>query len=376
MASRSRGASTADGLQQGTRSLVRRLTAVLLTGFMVIPSQVWAGGYVFNGETRPDVITHPAGYTGIQTTLTVEVCIDPASLEPGTSVRADQVTPVRNTIAIWNQLQPIQGNLISGSANNIAPTEIDFESVALHEIGHCIGLSHVNLASESNLSEPDRNFTKSTDGVIGGPPPLGNNPANYDLDAGTDGVRGSSDDVRGDDVNMHWFRKDTNDPGELPLPVPVDSTTYDRLLTELPAGHNFAANLDRTLAASLLGYPNTEAVMQQGSFCDEDQRRLTAAGVATVLLAASGADEIADTPDDYVLNLVYGGIKASCDLNLAITSTTGLAFCSAGGLPISSPSSNPHFRITSASMEFGDGFNWFFNQEGPCRQTELPSKGV
>jgi len=43
--------------------------------------------------------------------------------------------------------------------------------------------------------------------------------------------------------------------------------------------------------------------MQQLSYYDEDQRRLTADGVGTILLAMSGADETAGTADDYALDL-------------------------------------------------------------------------
>ena len=181
-------------------------------------------------------------------------------------------------------------------------------------------------------------------------------------------MRGTLDDVRGDDVNLHWFRTDTNDPGQLPLPVPVDATTYDRELTSLPPGHLFAQNLDRD-AAALMGHPstfptNTEAVMQQGTFSDEAQRSLTADGVATIQLAMSGADETAGTADDYTLTLVYGGISnaPSCDLSLRFTAMSGLAFCSVRGAVIDSPPGTTHARITTGFMEFGVGFNWFFNQ--------------
>ncbi len=136
-------------------------------------------------------------------------------------------------------------------------------------------------------------------------------------------------------------------------------------------GHDFAQNLER-IAASVMGHPGTtEAVMQQGTFSDEDQRRTTADGVATILLAMSGADETAGTGDDYVVNLVYGGISndASCDLSMSFTNMTGLAFCSVGGAFIASDFGTTHARITTAFMEFGVDFDWFFNQEGPCRQT-------
>ena len=309
----------------------------------------WAGGFIFAGETNGlDLILHPIGYTGVETELTIEVCIDPASLVPSGASLADSEAPVRNIIATWNTLQSTVGNVLLGGANNIPAGQIDFESVALHELGHCIGLAHVNLGGSSS----NQNSTIATDG-----------PNNvFDTDPGPDGVIGSLDDIRGDDDNLHWFRTDTNDPGQIPLPSPVDATTYDRDLSSLPTGHDFAANLDRTVAGTL-GHPNTEAVMQQGTFVDEAQRTLTADGAATILLAASGADEASGTADDYVTNLVFGGISnaPSCDLTMSFTTTSNLAFCAVGGALISSPPGTTHARITSGFMEFGVLFNWFFN---------------
>ena len=79
----------------------------------------------------------------------------------------------------------------------------------------------------------------------------------------------------------------------------------------------------------------------------------------------SGVDETAGTADDYTIQLVYGGISdaASCDLDMQFTNMTGLAFCSVNGAFIDSPPGTTHARITTGFMEFGTGFNWFFNQD-------------
>ena len=92
-------------------------------------------------------------------------------------------------------------------------------------------------------------------------------------------MRGSSDDVRGDDANLHWFRMANNNP--FTLATTVDSTTYARDISALPGSDLFAVNGDRTVAA-LLGFANTEAVMQQGQYSDEAQRELTHDDVATL----------------------------------------------------------------------------------------------
>jgi hypothetical protein len=311
---------------------------------MLLPGAASGGAYIFAGETNgTGIITHPQGYTGAGGTLTVNVCISPAS--PNAT---EMEIPVQNSIAAYNALQPTTGNIALGGSNNIPDGQLDFESVALHEIGHCLGMAHVNFASESGQTGNNQNYTKSTDGVDNV----------FNMNAGADGVIGSSDDIRGDDVNLHWFQIVNNNP--FTIDTIIDTTTYSRDIGLLPAGHTYAANADRAVSG-LLGIPLTEAVMQQGTFFDEAQRTLGHDDVATLQLAASGLDESAGTPDDYTIQLQYGGVSnaGNCDINLEITSTLSLAFCSVGGAGIF-PTNN-HVRITSADIEFGAGFNWFFN---------------
>ncbi len=321
---------------------VGRLVAGLgLCGLLSSPS-VQAGGYIFAGEANGvDVVAHPSGYTGSGGVITVRVCIVPGS------PNASQIeAAIRNNIAVLNQMVPTLGNLKSGANNNIPAGSIDFESVSLHEMGHCLGLSHVNAATESGLSGSNRNYTKATDGV--------NNV--YDIDPGVDGVIGSADDVRGDDVNLIYFNRANNDP--FTLASPVDATTYSRDLADLPPGDLFAANADRAVS-TLLGYPKSEAVMQQGSFFDESQRNLGHDDVAALRYAQSGVDSLAGaTADNYTTVLEYGGISATnCDINVGFTNTGSFAFCSLNGTFIGTG----HIRVTSATIEFGQAYNWFFN---------------
>jgi hypothetical protein len=316
-----------------------------------------AGAYIFAGEANGlNLITHPNTYFGTGGNITVQVCIDPASPNA-----LGMEIPVQNNINTFNQLQATTRNLSLGGANNLASNEIDFESVALHEIGHCLGMAHVNAASESGQTGSNQNYTKATDGA--------NN--TFDLNPGVDGVIGSSDDILGDDDNLHWFRISNNNP--FTIDNPVDASTYSRDLVNLPAGNNFAANADRTVA-TLLGVPNTEAVMQQGSFFDEAQRELAHDDIATLMLAESGLDETSSTTDDYTITLEYAGISTTnCDISLSFTSTTGLAFCSTGGVFFSG---NPptHAKITTANIEFGQGFNWFFHPQ--TNETDTDGDGL
>jgi hypothetical protein len=302
-----------------------------------------AGAFIFAGESNGvNTVTHPTGYFGSGGTLQVSVCIRPSS--PNAS---QMEIPVQNAIHAWNTRAPVTGNVKLGGSNDIPANLVDFESTVAHELGHCIGLAHPNLATESGLTGDNRNYTKSTDGS--------NN--QFDINDGADNVIGSSDDVRGDDVNLHFFRKSDNNP--FGIASTVDSTTYSRLLSDLPQGQSFATNADRTVAA-LLGVPNTEAVMQQGAFIDEDQRQLGHDDVATLLYGMAGLDEIAGNGDDYTLELTYAGLSPNCDIVLAFDNgETGFAVCQVSGLSIGG---TDHFRITSAESFFNTGFNWYFNQ--------------
>ena len=318
---------------------------------LCVPQAGQTGAYIFAGETFENLIAHPNTYSGTESEAVVRICINPASANAG-----DMAIPVQNNINIFNELQSTTGNIKSGANNNVGSGQIDFESVALHEIGHCLGMAHVNLASESGFTDSRQDYTKSTDGSDNG----------FDLAAGADGVIGSSDDVRGDDGNLHWFQKSNNDP--FTIAGVIDKTTYSVDLADLPPGNLFAANADRGLS-TLLGLQKTEAVMQQGTYFDEAQRTLVHDDVATISYAGSGLDEQAGTADDYTVRLEYAGISSTgCDVSLNFTATENLAFCETGGEYIGQTGPLPkrvynHAHITTASIEFGNSYNWFFNQE-------------
>ncbi|MCP3962645.1 MAG: hypothetical protein GY719_32805 [bacterium] len=313
-----------------------------LTLWTAAPEPAAAGAFVFAGETNGiDLITHPTNYTGTETDVTVSVCVDPASAN-----LVEMETSVRNVIFTYNAMVATQGNLIIPSPD-LDGDAVDFESTALHEAGHCIGLAHPNAATESGLPGALFNYTKATNGADDA----------FNTDPGTDAVIGSGDDVRGDDVNLHWFRTSNNDP--FTIDDPVDSTTYARDTAMLPGGDTFAANGDRDVAV-LLGAGSTEAVMQQGAFSDEEQRELTHDDVASLLYARSGLDSLAGTADDYGVTLEWVGVTAACDVKLSFDNTqTGFAVCQTGGDFLS----GDDVGITSANVFFNTGFNWFFNSE-------------
>ncbi len=314
---------------------------VLFSLCTVASQMVSAGAYVFSSGANPLIITHPNSYTGTGGEITVTFCVNPAS-----ESIADLDISARNVTTVWNTLSPAVGNVLLGGDNDIQPDEVDFESTLLHELGHCIGLAHPNLATESGVPAADRDYTQSGQGPNG----------SFDLDPGIDGLLGSSDDIRGDDVNRHWFRIADNNP--FTIGSIIDLSTYSVDLADLPAGDNFAANADRDVSG-LFGIPTTEAVMQQGASFDEDQRRLGHDDVATIRLGMSGVDETQGTADDYTINIEYIGVANNCDVQLNVTGAS-FAFCSISSAPVSPPN---HLRINSANIQLGSAanFNWFFN---------------
>ncbi|WP_143071257.1 hypothetical protein [Nitrosomonas cryotolerans] len=314
---------------------------VIMLLMLAVSHPAKSGAFEFAGDANGvDIVSHPAGYTGTGGNLIVTVGISPASLYAD-----EMLIPVQNAVKTWNRQISTIGNVIADS-NQILHEQFDFESVALHELGHCIGLAHPNLASESGLTGANKNYTSTTKGI--------NN--QFDLNSGADGIIGSSDDVRGDDVNLHWFRRESNNP--FIIAGLQDITTYSRNLADLPLGDLFVANGDRGVSA-LFGMQNTEAVMQQGISPRETKRSLTADDVATLRLAMSGLDMIAGTADDYTLTLVFNGFTDTADIVFNFDNMASFSACSISGIFLN----ETHVGITEAHISFNADFSWFFNDK-------------
>lgn len=326
------------------------LICLVLTGFSCAPSLVMAGAFIFAGEANGiDVVAHPTGYVGTGGVVTVRVC--QGAGDGNGAALVDWEQSVHNMIAVYNKLQPTTGNL-KGLASSAS---VDWESVALHELGHCIGQAHPNAATESGLPEAQRNYTKATDGADN----------TFNVDAGSDGYIGSADDVRGDDINLHWFWTENNNPFMIDYSR-VDSTNYARDTINLPGTDLFATNADRDVGDDLLDAFNSESVMQQGSFSYETQRTLGHDDVATLRYAMSGVNETAGDGDDYTINLEFS-TSPNCDVTLSFNDLqTGFAVCSTGGFFIGN---SDHIRINDANAYFNSGYNWHFNTDKPCTQT-------
>lgn len=321
--------------------------AAIVSGFL--PTVSSAGAYIFSGETHGvDLIAHPVGWTTSTTgVLTIRVCQGAGDGNGPALALWEQ--SLRNMIAVYNNLQPTTGNL-KGLATSAT---YDWESVALHELGHCIGKAHPNAATESGLPSAQYNYTKATDGA--------DNTLN--VNAGSDGYIGSADDVRGDDVNLHWFWVANNNPFMIDY-AKVDSTTYARSTASLPGSDLFAANADRDVGDDLLGALNTESVMQQGTFSYEVQRTLGHDDVATLRYARTGLNEIQGDGDDYSVQLEFA--TGDCDVTFSFDDTqTGFAVCKTSALI----SNNNYARFVSANAYFNSGYNWHLNSDKPCTQT-------
>lgn len=324
-------------------------TQLLLTIFLMVCyvhfNQAFAGAFVFAGDDNGvDIITHPSGYNGTGGEITIGVCIDSSSANA-----SDMVIPIQNMVDTFTKRQVHIPNLFLGAANSVPSSTIDFESVALHELGHCLSLAHPNIGGSTSSASNYTITTKGADNI-------------FNQDSGVDLVIGSNDDMRGDDVNLHWFNKNTNNPCAIDSAV-IDASTFSRAVADLPNTDSFPANADRDVCANL-GINDAEAVMQQLSFTDEEQRRLSQDDVSTLKLGMSGLDEIANTADDYTIKVESLGVvvdpenNSNCDVIADFDNTrTGFALCSFGGAFLG----GNHIAITTASMFFNSGVNWHFN---------------
>ncbi len=333
-----------------SKSAVLSNIKIVAIASMLVSVQANAGSFIFAGDANGlDIITHPSGYNGTGGQLDIEVCIDSNAVDA-----AAMEVSVINSLRELNRLTPVSPNLFFGGNNDIPSGRIDFQSLTLHELGHCTGLGHPNLGfQEDVITGNNTNLAKTT---------LGAN-STYAFNAGADGIFGSEDDLRDDDENLHWFAKGVNNPF-VDVLAP-EASNYSRDLAELPLGHDFAANAARAVGAAL-GFVNTEAVMQQGQGTDEDQRSLQADDVATYRMGMTGLDEIAGTADDYTFNMVYGGIKADtsgCDIVIE-SKTTGFGSCGVSGAFL--PALN-HFAISQATFSYNSNLTfWHFNQVLDC----------
>jgi hypothetical protein len=294
-------------------------------------------------------VVHGGSYSGAGGQIQVSVCLDPDALP----LSGNPAQAIRNAVAAFNQLTPVVGNI----ANN-PNAGSDFESVLLHEIGHCIGMDHNALGPSETSSNAALNyFSNAFRGAD----------AVFNVNAGADNVRGSRDDIRGDDVNRNWFRKNTNNPFEM-SPAIVDRNTYSVLLADLPGSHNYVEN-STSFGPCNGGQPNTSGLRGVAAtqntmfpvFCSNNVlRRLAPDDVATLRLARAGRDGVQGTADDYTLTLNYIGQASNCNIKIQFTNDAGFGICQVSGANIGGPNSD--LAVTGATAKFQNTVNWFYNQ--------------
>ena len=324
------------------------LTAFVAFAVALLPQVGGAGGFVTVNQEEPDRVAHQNYYGTGGELPSIRVCID-NSINPGLATAAEPA--VRNVIATYNRFRSLPDNTFASGADTSVPADqVDFETVLLHEFMHAHGLDHPNQANN-----PAGNGTysyydsRSGDGANGVLDRLGD----------ADGIAGSADDQRGDDVNLLWYPRGSNDPAV--LPAVVDTTTMARTLDYLPPGQHFAANGNADVMAAL-GHPNSKAVAVQGYVQGRVGRHLHHDDMAMLRLAHTGIDGIAGTADDYRSAAVFSGYYndpqgGECSIVVRFNDDVGFASTLVGLTPLA-PN---HWRlIYPTRMRFNPGVNWYF----------------
>lgn len=290
-----------------------------------------------DSETMASRIVHVSGYNGVGGHYALSVGIAPTSVHASA-----MVTPTLNALTVWNQLAPTVNNV---TLNALSGSQLDYESVLLHELGHALGLDHPNQADRDNSNARYAASTKGSDAL-------------FTYSAGADGKAGSSDDLRSDDVSLNWFQKGVNDPWT--LATTIDTTTYSQSASDLPSGQTYAAIATRENDASVSssGY-RSETAMVQGVWYNEIQRTLGADDVAGIRFAMSGKDGLQGTSDDYTFSLVYAGLTTSADITLDFGSSTGVAGTTVGVQKLIGSAN--HYAATDSSIVFSTSYSWYFN---------------
>ncbi len=291
-----------------------------------------------------DKVVHVPNYTGAGGVLDLTVGILPAS-----PYALEMEIPIRNTLFTINELEAVESNIDWFGVPD--DQLVDFETVLIHEMCHALGLGHVNLGNVGGLAAPEREYVSSTVGANGV----------FDLDPGPDGVIGSADDVRGDDLNRHFFKIVDNDPFRLPSTDVVDSSTYSKDLSVLPAGDQYSAKAGRHVGPlPRYNSPNAESVMNQQSYYDEIQRYLVADDIAGLRYAMSGMDELQGTADDYIINLIYAGLTDTADIRVSFNDSITTFAQTSVTMQAVGPG---HQRMVNPRISFNSGWNWYFNEQ-------------
>lgn len=355
---------------------ITQWTSVLALAALGASGTLLAGSFISSSPATGlavDHVTHPAN-SGAGGNVTLNVCLDPAQL-PTVTGNPQTDSPdqaIRNAIARFNAMQPATGNVQNAAGQGVTGGSLDFESVMLHELGHCVGLDH-NVIGPSEASCSLSSTCSSSPSIFATIASPGIN-TSFDVVAGVDAMRASRDDVRGDDGNRHWFRRNINNPFETP-PATVDRQTYSVATgTFLPIGHTFAEASTHhspcsNPTSSTSSLPGRVANTQNSLFpvlCGNNVvRQLSPDDIATLRIARAGRDGTQGNVDDYTLNLQYAGRTSSgCDLIVRFEAGAGFGVCNVSFSFSGSNATLLSFSADSSSgrLRFEKSVNWFFNQ--------------
>lgn len=308
------------------------------------------------GRVPPETIVHPMGYTGRGGALRITLGLhsDFRHLEEKVSFSA------RHAAAIWTHLL-VQKENFEPSVEIPRLNGADFFGTLAHEVGHALGLAHPTEPTQGGAPGKGKFAT-----VRPGPN------ERLDLDAGDDGVRGSHDDRRADDINLVFFKRADNNPFTLPDSGVIDSTTYSRDIAHLPSGSIWVNVSSREVANEIFGLPSTEGLMVGGGSLIPGQvrRGLTADDVAGIRYAMSGLDEIAGTDDDYTVRIDYVGIDDDADILIRFDLEDGYAVTTIATVPISGRhAAMRRGRLIRYNPKLPGRRAWYFPQPEPVRAT-------
>jgi Tol biopolymer transport system component len=324
------------------------LGLLIASAVAMAPTDTGAGAFIGGTEDFPNRLLHQnySGAGGQQADVTV--CVD-ISVNPDLAIAAEPA--IHNVIATYNRFHGLaEHSFAFWPESSAEQTRPDFESVLLHEFMHAHGLDHPQHANNpAGAGSAVYDATRSTDGA--------NNLLDHLGDA--DGLPGSADDQRGDDLSLSWFVSGVNDPGV--IPAVVDRTTMSRELADLPAGHSFVANGNAAVMAAL-GYVNSESAAHQGHEMGQVQRHLHSEDITTLRLARAGIDGIAGTADDYVHQARYVGRLndpqgSECRAVVRFVDEVSFASTFVGTTSIA----DGHLRLVFPTrMRFNPQVDWYF----------------
>jgi hypothetical protein len=266
----------------------------------------WAHSSYAQQNVTPIAIVHPFGFNQAGGNIQVRICVDS---NPATGLEA----ATQWAVDLWTALAARTENCFrcrdfeEGDPNIATGLPYQLTSLLTHELGHCaLALDHGNRMWQDD-ADPQYETTSWTlsygDGAGGIHDPLPPDPA--------DGIRGSFDDIHQINLgqipdSVFWFRSTgASDPNN---PVIVDSTvidvnTYSRSVTTgLPASHNWSANANRRVAASL-GHATTQSVLYSSQVRGLIYNGLAADDANMARMARTGVDRTAGTQDDYTVSL-------------------------------------------------------------------------